>query len=217
MQTQSNIEARLLSEYFQNRPIYEKIVAVASAEIEHKLINLRLRKKPWERIEVVPRVKDFNSAVNKLRSHREGNILEPSASLDMLNDMAGLKIKVFPNAYLGDVENIIKEVFPDAEADHEPKQIDNDYGNVIRLKYFVTLHSEYEINTNFEIQIVPFILDAFMDLEHDIIYKPDPLLPKKQLSSLMKDHTRIVIPVLSNWSKEFSRILKKYGSMGRDN
>lgn len=211
METQRDIEVRLLSEYFIKRPIYEKIIAVASAIIEHALIQLRLEKKPWERIEVVARLKDFNSALNKLRERKEGNILEPSASFNILNDMAGLKIKVFPNDYLRRVEDIIISLFPSAEADHEPTNIDSDYGNVIRLKYFVTLDTAYKINTKFEIQIVPFILDAFMDIEHDIIYKPDPRLPKKQLSSLMKDQTAIVIPSLRVWSKEFSRILNQYG------
>ena len=211
MLTQSEIEARLLSQYFSCRPHYQKIIDIATVLIESKLIDLRHNKQPWERIDLRSRVKEFRSAVNKQRG--EANMLAPSASFIKLNDMAALKIRVFPNDYLKPVQNIIKRLFPGAKPDHDPKQeqINADYSNVNRLKFFATLPKKYAIKTKFEIQIVPFVLDAFMDVQHDIVYKPDVKLPKL-IPQLMIMPTEVVIPALRKWSKEVTKIIKDYGS-----
>jgi len=193
MLTQSEIEARLLSQYFSCRPHYQKIIDIATVLIESKLIDLRHNKQPWERIDLRSRVKEFRSAVNKQRG--EANMLAPSAS------------------FIKPVQNIIKRLFPGAKPDHDPKQeqINADYSNVNRLKFFATLPKKYAIKTKFEIQIVPFVLDAFMDVQHDIVYKPDVKLPKL-IPQLMIMPTEVVIPALRQWSKEVTKIIKDYGS-----
>lgn len=67
---------RLLDEYYKKRPVYKKIISIAKAKIEHQLIDLKANKKPWERIEVLSRVKDFESAYEKLKRSNEGNLIK---------------------------------------------------------------------------------------------------------------------------------------------
>ncbi len=210
--TEAEIRSKLLVEYYEQRPIYEKIIDVAKAQIENKFISLRLKKERWERIELTARVKEFESAFNKLKASKEANELEPNDSFNELNDMAALKIRVFPNNYLKKVHKIIMKLFDDVEEDHEPKKtngIDEKtyYADVERLKYFVKLKPRYQISNRFEIQIVPFLLDAFMDVEHDIIYKPIGL--PKEIKARMKHHRIGVISNVINFSKEFAVILKE--------
>ena len=113
MLTQKDIEAKLLREYFDNRPVYEKIINIARPQIEYNIIDLRIQKKPWERIDVIARVKEFSSALDKLKRQREGRILEETDSFSTLNDMAALKIRVFPNMYLQVVDDKINTLFHD--------------------------------------------------------------------------------------------------------
>lgn len=214
MLTQKDIEAKLVREYFDERPIYEKIINIAKPQIEFKLIEIRINKKPWERIEVTARVKELASALNKIRRQREGRIYEETDSLRMLNDMAALKIKVFPNTYLQSVDEIINNLFHGLEADHQPpEQTDEkNYDLIERLKYVVKLQPEYGIDVRFEIQIVPFLLDAFIDVEHDIIYKPGEELPSKEIIERHMKHPKAVaIGSLISFAKEFSEILEKWG------
>lgn len=214
MPTQEEIEAKLFKEYIYNRPIYEKIINIAKAQIEYELIKIRLNKKPWERIEVIARIKEFSSALDKIKRPREARVLEPTDSFAMLKDMAGLKIRVFPNSYLESVENIIKSLFRDLEGDHKPSvnnEIDEeDYHILEYLKYAAKLRPEYGINTNFEVQIVPFLLDSFMNVEHDIIFKPgEGLPPKEKIARRMKPVRDSAIGSLISFAAEFSRNLEK--------
>ncbi len=214
MPTQTDIEAKLLREYFDNRPIYGKIINIVKPQIEYNLIKIRFEKKPWERIDVIARVKEFASALDKLKRQREGRVLEPTDSFSSLNDMAALKIKVFPNAYLASVDEIINGLFNGLEPDHQPseKTGEKNYEFVERLKYAAELPPEYGIGTKFEIQIVPFLLDAFMDLEHDIIFKPGEGLPFKEIIERYMKHPRAAaIASLISFAKEFSENLEKWG------
>jgi len=214
MLNQKDIEAKLVREYFDDRPIYEKIINIAKPQIEYKLIEIRINKKPWERIEVIARVKELASALDKLKRQREGRILEETDSFRMLNDMAALKIKVFPNIYLQSVDEIINSHFHGIEADHQPPEQTEgkNYDLIERLKYVVKLQSEYGIDIGFEIQIVPFLLDAFIDVEHDIIYKPGEGLPSKEIIERHMKHPKAVaIGSLISFAKEFSEILEKWG------
>jgi len=214
MLTQKDIEAKLLREYFDNRPVYEKIINIAKPQIEYRLIDVRINKKSWERIDVIARVKEFASALNKLKRQREGRILEETDSFSTLNDMAALKIKVFPNKYLQSVDNTINSLYHYLEADHQPSKIidENNYDLIERLKYVAKLEPKYGIDIGFEIQIVPFLLDAFIDVEHDIIYKPGEGLPSKEIIERhMKVPKDIAIRSLISFAKEFSEILEKWG------
>lgn len=201
--TDAEIKKKLLLEYYEQRPIYEKIVDVAKAQIEYKLIKLRLKRKRWERLALTARVKEFESAFKKLKESKEANELKPTDSLGELNDMAALKIKVFPNYHLKAVHEIIMKLFSDVEEKHESK--------IEGLKYLVQLKPSLGINNRFEIQIVPFILDEFMDVEHDIIYKPTDLT--KTIKAIIKkrmepDRSRVISSVI-DFSKTFETILKE--------
>jgi ppGpp synthetase/RelA/SpoT-type nucleotidyltranferase len=214
MLTQKDIEARLLREYYDNRAVYEKIINIAKPQIEYRLIEVRINKKPWERIDVIARVKEFASALDKLKRQREGRILEETDSFSTLNDMAALKIRVFPNIYLQSVDNIINNLYDYLEADHQPPEKTDwkNYDNIERIKYIAKLQSEYGIDIRFEIQIVPFLLDAFIDVEHDIIYKPGEGLPSKEIIERHMKHPKAVaIGSLISFAKEFSEILEKWG------
>jgi len=214
MFTQADIEAKLLREYFDNCQIYEKIINIVKPQIEYKLIKLRFEKKPWERIDVIARVKEFASALDKLKRQREGRILEPTDSLRSLNDMAALKIRVFPNIHLVSVDEIINGLFDNLEPDHQfsEKTGEKNYEFIERLKYTAELPLEYSINIKFEIQIVPYLLDAFMDLEHDIIFKAGEGLPSKKIIERYMKHPRsAAIASLISFAKEFSENLEKWG------
>jgi ppGpp synthetase/RelA/SpoT-type nucleotidyltranferase len=208
------IEYRLLSEYSKSYPTYKKIRDKAEAIIKYNLIDSLYKKKNWERIEVISRIKEVESAINKLKRKREGRTLEESDTLATLTDMVGLKIRVFPNDYLEPIGTIIKNAFPIIEEDHEPQQeygIDEKdyYADVIRLKYIASFKNN---NINFEIQIVPFILDAFYEIDHDIIYKPDTKLPNPTLiARLMKEPNQNIVAAIKIWSKSFSYYFEKYG------
>lgn len=212
---QENIKYKLALEYHSNLHVYEKLISIAKPLIEYKLLKLKTNKKPWERIDVLARVKSFDSALNKLKKKTEGNLLFPTASFRELHDMAALKIRVFPNEYFRPVDKIIMRLFPGAIADHKPARIrgirsEDYYNKVIHLKYTTKLDRKYRIKNMLEIQIVPFILDAFMEIEHDVIYKPDINIPTL-IPKLMEDANNSLVDQLKTWTALFSSLMSKYG------
>jgi ppGpp synthetase/RelA/SpoT-type nucleotidyltranferase len=78
------------------------------------------------------------------------------------------------------------------------------------------LQPEYGIDIRFEIQIVPLLLDAFIDVEHDIIYKPREGLPSKEIIERHMKHPKDdAIKSLISFAKEFSEILEKWGNSAK--
>lgn len=210
---QDNIELRLAREYHSNLATYKKIISITKPLIECKLLEVRHSLDSWERIDVVARVKSFDSALNKLKK-REGKYLLPTDSFHNLHDMAALKIRIFPNDHFKKVKRLVKCLFPKAIPDHKPpqKQAESDeeyYNRIVHLKYITALDPKYKIKTKFEIQIVPFILDAFMNIEHDVIYKPNINIPKI-VPRLMEDTNERLVKQLKSWPAHFSKLMRKY-------
>ena len=214
---ENSIKSQLLAEYIQTLPLYEQLVDIARTEIEYNLLPIKAKQKPWERIEISSRVKSFESAFDKLKRSKEANILEPGITFNELNDMAAIKIKVFPNDYLKPIQKLVEKLYSGAIPDHSPDRQPGVrekeyYGQVTRLKYIIKLHRKYNIDKKLEIQIVPYLLDAFLEIEHDIIYKPNAGIPKV-VPSLLEEHNPAIIDNLKSWPSRFSEYMKVYGKL----
>jgi len=102
MSTTDTIPDRLLREYESKHTSYKRAVDVVQATLEYELLPIRTRLLPYERLEIVGRVKSFDSAFRKLQG--EGRFFDPDRTeeytFDSLGDMAGVKVRVCPNAYL---------------------------------------------------------------------------------------------------------------------
>lgn len=199
------VRSKLLWEYESKRSVYERAVATVKATLEYKLLGLTSALQPYERLEIVGRVKTFESAFRKIRDSQEWSF-DPEKlrdyALDGLNDMAGVKVRVFPNIRLPAIHQVITREFPNCEQDHDPSDAPISFDEANRLKYFVRAPLGREADGVCEIQVVPWMLDRYWEVEHEVLYKPQLLLSKRVLAEFESVDKRIV-----NTLKAFTRTL----------
>lgn len=213
MSTTDVVYDRLLREYKDTHESYLRAVEVIKATLEYKLLPVKTRLLPYERLEVIGRAKTFESAFCKLQKKQEGNSFDPERlekyTFNSLGDMAGVKIRVCPNTYLPIIHEIIKQTYRDCREDHKPEWREETgyFDEVDQLQYFVVPPAKYDVECQCEIQVVPWILDRFWEIEHDILYKPHASLSKR-IKPELKEYDTAVTESIKAFMKEFARIAR---------
>jgi hypothetical protein len=179
------IEDHLREEYIDILPEIQRVVWQLEAEVRfHTLPILHTLKKP-EQLIVRSRVKDCESAITTLRrvSKREGRTfdLEPpgAISLRSLPDLAGVRVLVFPDRRLKEVDEVLRRRFPD----WVPKPLINPQGLLLARKYSGICNEASKAVCG-EYQIVPMLVGLFWDVEHSAMYKFKPVANSKEMRGL---------------------------------
>jgi hypothetical protein len=197
------IEDRLREEYFDLLPEIRRVLWQLEAEIRfHTLPILHSLKNP-EQLLIKSRVKDCESAIETLRRISEGRQFDPERaanySLLDLPDLAGVRVLVFPDPRLEEIDNVLRKHFPDWTAKPIP------YVEKTRLvpKYFGycrdvsdKVHGEY--------QVVPMLLGLFWEVEHSAMYKFRAVANSKEMQERRTD----VEKALDGFEKGIERFLK---------
>jgi ppGpp synthetase/RelA/SpoT-type nucleotidyltranferase len=167
------IEDRLREEYFDLLPDIRRVVDELEAEVKHCLVPISLRLDKHERLVVTSRVKECESALDSLRRRQEGATFDSGRpelySLVSLNDLAGVRVVVFPPSRWAEADRKLRKRFPSWKADPVPG-----YDEPLASKYFGYCRASDKIRAEF--QIVPILTALFWEVEHSVIYKPSPRL-----------------------------------------
>jgi len=95
-------EDRLREEYFVLLPDVRRVIEELEAQVRHCLLPLSSKLDRYERLVVTSRVKDCESALGALRRRQEGATFDSdkaaSYTLTALNDLAGVRVLVFPRS-----------------------------------------------------------------------------------------------------------------------
>ncbi|MCK5591583.1 MAG: hypothetical protein KAI72_06475 [Candidatus Pacebacteria bacterium] len=204
----SNIVNRLRDEYFRLLPYICKVKEQLEAEIKYFLIPIVNNLKAHQRLVVVSRIKECESAINALRSKRqEGGAFDKDKnySLKDLKDLAGVRILLFPRSLENNVNNIIRNKYTKWTSD--PILGFEDTDAPLALKYYGYCSDSNKIYG--EIQIVPMLTGLFWEVEHAAIYKPKPELKGAVKSLEMRERTQEVLNALKLFEQEFESLIKE--------
>jgi ppGpp synthetase/RelA/SpoT-type nucleotidyltranferase len=202
------IEDRLREEYFQLLPEIRRVAGQLQTQINYQLLPISNALEPYERVMVKSRVKECESAVDALRRRSQEAAAfdddQPTKySLTSLNDLAGLRVLVFPRRRIPEIDRVLRTIFASWTAD--PVTVD---GEVLALKYHG--YSEASERIRGEYQIVSMLTGLFWEVEHSAIYKPAPRVRKVVRTLAMEQRSKGVSDALRAFEDEFeSLILRK--------
>lgn len=168
-------EDRLRQEYFDLLPEIRRVLWQLETEIRFRTLPILHDLKDPEQMIVKSRVKDCESALKTLlrdqgASKGEGRRFDRDRAQDYsilnLPDLAGVRVLVFPNRRLNEVDRILREHFPG----WTPKPVKDDGGSILAPKYFGYCN---DVSSRIcgEYQIVPMLLGLFWEVEHSAMYK----------------------------------------------
>lgn len=159
----------LREEYFDLLPEIRRVVWQLETEIRYLTLPVLHSLKRHEQLVVKSRIKECESAVNTLRDQQEGRTFDPDKSGDCslldLPDLAGVRVLVFPNSKLVEVDSALHEHF--REWTYKPVK---DGSTVLAPKYY-GFCNEVSNKVRGEYQIVPMLIGLFWDVEHSAMYK----------------------------------------------
>ena len=199
-----SIEDQLREEYFDFLPEIRRVVWQLEAEIRYHTLPILHSLKPYEQLVVKSRVKECESALKKLREN-EGRVLDPGKSgrYSILNlpDLAGVRVLVFPNSRLVEVDEALRSHFPG----WTPNPVKDDSGVVLAPKYYGYCH---DVNTwvKGEYQVVPMLLGLFWEVEHSAMYK----FKEVANSKTMREHRAGVERALSRFEEGIESFVRDY-------
>jgi hypothetical protein len=206
------IEDQLRAEYFQLLPEIRLVVEILEAEVRYLVIPILMRLRAHERLIIESRVKECESAVDALRRDQEGGVFDEEKSdsytLTELNDLAGVRILVFPRSLVSSVDKALQTRFSTWTAD--PVLGYSDEEMPLALKYHGYCKSSSKVKGEF--QIVPMLTGLFWKVEHSAIYKPTPKLKGIARSLAMRQRTQEVLDALRMFEEEFEDLLRKQES-----
>lgn len=203
------IEDCLREEYFELLPETRLVVEQLETEIRHCLLPLMLALNPYERIEVTSRVKECDSAVDAVRRRQEGATFDREHperyTLTNLNDLAGVRVLVFPRSRVSVIDEALRERFPSWTSD--PVIGFDDEDTPVALKYYGYCDASSRVRG--EYQIVPMLTGLFWEIEHSTIYKPTPELKGVAEDYGMRQRTQEVLEALKTFEEEFEKLLRQ--------
>jgi hypothetical protein len=167
------IEDRLREEYFDFLPEIRRVAWQLETEIRYHTLEIQHSLNSYEQLVVKSRIKDCESALKSLQRRQEGRVFDPDRPNDYsmlhLPDLAGVRVLVFPNSRLVQVDNYLRTRFFDWTFD----PVNDDSGTALGLTYFG--HRPLISNkVRGEYQVVPMLLGLFWEVEHSAMYKPAP-------------------------------------------
>jgi hypothetical protein len=152
--------------------------------------------RPYEKLVVKSRIKECESALNTLLGPKEGRIFDPDRpggySLTQLPDLVGVRVLVFPNSRLIQVDKVLRKRF----AGWTAKPIKYGSGPAQAPKYFGYC-DEVSQDIRCEYQVVPMLLGLFWEVEHAAMYKFRSAANSKD----MRNHRTVVEDSLIGFEK----------------
>lgn len=202
------IEDRLREEYFDFLPEIRRVLWQLEAEIRYHALPILHRLKSYEQLVIRSRVKECESALKTLRrgnQENEGRILDPEKlgaySILQLPDLAGVRVLVFPNSRLVEVDETLRKHF----SGWISKPVKDDSGVALAPKYYGHCH-EVSTCVRGEYQVVPMLLGLFWEVEHSAMYKFKEVAESPQ----MQEHKADVERALSRFEEGIERFVQDY-------
>jgi ppGpp synthetase/RelA/SpoT-type nucleotidyltranferase len=173
------------------------------AEVRYHLLPVSKGLKKYERMVINSRVKDCESALQKLRGKQEGatfNHARPELySLTSLSDLAGVRVLAFPTKRLTEIDEALRKVFC-----WKPDPVIGD-DEMLAFKYCGYCKASRRIKG--EYQIVSMLIGLFWEVEHSAMYKPDPQLRFMAEHRELKQMRARVLETLKAFEEEFEKLL----------
>lgn len=189
---------KLRQEYYDLLLKMEALNKKLKLEILCALKELIVGLKPYQRIDVVSRIKECESAIRALQRRRdnEGNVFDENnnCSLTGLHDLVGARIFYFPLELKDEIKKLLNKKFKFWE--YDPIKIGNE-----EIPKFYGKIGGHELDA--EYQIVPMLVGAFWDIEHSLYYKPHPQYKNIKDSLFLKDSYNNAIKALYEFEKKF--------------
>jgi hypothetical protein len=164
------IEDLLREEYFELLPVVRRLAMQLETDIRSLTLPILHSLQPYEQLIIKSRVKECESALNTLLGPKEGRIFDPDRpggySLLQLPDLAGVRVLVFPNSRLIQVDDVLRSRFPDWTS----KPVVYGSGSTEAPKYFGYC-DQISRKISGEYQVVPMLLGLFWEVEHAAMYK----------------------------------------------
>jgi hypothetical protein len=204
--TEREIVNRLREEYFDILPDVRRIVRELETRIRYYTLSIQQSLKPHEQLLVRSRVKECQSAIDTARrrgnrGRSEGKVFDPERSDDYsilsLPDLAGVRLLVFPDRRLHEVDAVLLENFPAWRSD----PILNRDKVELAKKYDGKLDVDRR-RIGAEYQVVPMLLGLYWEVEHSARYK-SVLKESQKISEL---NTRVEA-ALSDFERGIAELL----------
>jgi hypothetical protein len=200
-------EDRLRAEYFHLLPEVRLVVDELETEVKHCILPILHDLHEYERVEIESRIKECESAVDALRRRQVGATFDKEKpelyTLTKLNDLAGVRILVFPRSLMPKVDEVLKNRFPSWTPDPVPSYVEEDPPLALKYHGFCSVSNKVRA----EFQIVPMLTGLFWQVEHSAIYKPSPELKGIARSLQMRQRTQEVLDALKDFEKEFEDLI----------
>ncbi|MBI3910107.1 MAG: hypothetical protein HY320_04135 [Armatimonadetes bacterium] len=210
MMTERTVEDCLREEYFALLPDIRRVANLLEAEVRYSTIPIFLGLDEYERLVVTSRIKECESAIDALRRRQEGATFdsEPQEpyTLTSLNDLAGVRVLVFPRSRMQEIEQLLCKKF--SSWDSDPVLGYDDGGEPLALKYYGYCEASDRVRGEF--QIVPMLTGLFWEVEHSAIYKPAPKLKSVARALAMRERTCEVLDALRRFEEEFEDLIRKH-------
>lgn len=207
--TERTVEDRLREEYFVFLPDLRRLVEELETEVRYCLLPLSSELASHERLEVVSRIKDCDSALGALRRRQEGATFDPdradSYTLIALNDLAGVRVLAFPRSRWIQADNSLRIRFSSWIPDPVPAS--NETPEPLAFKYYGYCSRSAKLRA--ELQIVPMLIGLFWQVEHSTIYKPSPQLKGVGAALSMRERTSNVLKALNAFEAELERLVRR--------
>ena len=176
---QANILCQLREEYIKLLPQAKKTIEFLTTTVNHLLKDIYLKLGPEEQIQCKSRIKSQESSIAALARRQEGQIFDPAKqySLSNLPDFVGLRILVFPNPRISEIQNSLQDLLKNWKSD-PVRDMDTVH------KYFGHLPEPEISEISCEVQIVPMLIGLFWQVEHSTLYKPSPRIKNLESEGL---------------------------------
>jgi ppGpp synthetase/RelA/SpoT-type nucleotidyltranferase len=206
---QRTVEDRLREEYFLLLPEIRRVAARLEAEIKYSLLSLSLSLASHERLLVTSRVKDCESAIEKLKREEEAATFDQSRpeiyTLTSLKDLAGVRVLAFPPSRLIEANQALRSHKEFASWKENPFQ-EGAKAGPLAFKYFGKFEMSDTVQGEF--QVVSMLTGLFWDVEHAALYKPSPELRGLARSPKIQQRSWDVLKALKAFEEEFEELVR---------
>ena len=196
------IEDRLREEYFVLLPEIRRVAEQLEAEVRYHVLPISHGLETYEQLVVKSRIKECESALDALRRRQEGATFDRDRpglyTLTDLNDLAGIRILVFPRSRLTEIDGALRRYTPFSSWNSDPVE---DSGELTALTYYG--YSKASNKVKGEYQIVSMLTGLFWEVEHSAMYKPAPSLKGVTRSLQMQERYKEVFRALKEFEREF--------------
>jgi ppGpp synthetase/RelA/SpoT-type nucleotidyltranferase len=207
------VEDRLRAEYFQLLPDMQRTLVALDSEVRHHLLPIIIGLDRYEQVRIVSRLKECESAVDKLRRKQEPRGFDPAKfdayTLSALPDLVGIRILVFPSNRLDEVRSALLALLSNWSL--SPFDAIGDAEIPGGLKYFGRC-APARTDILAEIQIVSSLIGSFWEVEHSALYKTNPELQGVRASLSMRERYNDVYKALRAFENEFERLVRERGT-----